>query len=134
MFGGLHAYISLLGVVGGCDLRSRIVELPAGGVVTFRLDPSEQADYVLAYSFRGPGIGTNVTWELLEPPTAGVYDVTDDDYEVALGTSSGNLEIRFTNTSAVALRLQIAMARFKAGQLEDLRCLMGFAQPGAVSS
>lgn len=132
----LFSFISLLGVVGGCSLRSRILQIAAaGGQAVFKPDPSELADYVLVYAIRGPGLATRVTYQLAAPPVAGVYGIADDNYPVALGGSKDyGLEIDFTNNDpANALAIEVYFARFNAAQLEDLRCLVGFASPAAAA-
>ncbi len=130
----LYTFMELLGVVGGCSLRSRLVQLPASGTVDFALDPSEQADYVLIFTIRGIGIGANARWQLISPPVAGTYDVVSDDFRVAIGGGRDTgLTVRFTNLTAIARQIEVDFARFNAGQLEDLRCLVGFPSPAALA-
>ncbi len=127
----LYSLISLLGIVGGCSLRSRLIQIAAAGVASFKPDQTELADYVLIYKIRGSGIATRIKYTVVAPPAGGNYEIVDDDYTVALGGSRDQgLQIDFTNSDAVnALQLQVDFARFNVAQLEDLRCLVGFASP-----
>lgn len=131
----LFSFISLLGIVGGCSLRSRILAIAAaGGLAVFKPTTEELADYVLVYAIRGPGLATRVTWQLVAPvAVSGVYGIADDNYTVSLGGSRDQgLEIDFTNADPVnALNIEVYFARFTQRQLEDLRCLVGFASPAA---
>lgn len=132
----LFSYISLLGIVGGCSLRSRILPIAAaGGTASFAPTQEELADYVLVYAFRGPGLATRVTWQLTAPATPGTYGIADDNYVVALGGgSSRGLRIDFTNSDPVnALEIEVYFARFTDQQLEDLRCLLGYASPAQAA-
>lgn len=135
MKGDLFSFISLLSVVGGCSVRSRILQIAAaGGQVTFKPEASEIADYLLIYRFRGPGLATRVTYQLIEPPTGGSYGIADDDYPVALGAENGQISVQFTNADPVnALAIEVYFARFSAAQLADLRCLVGFASPAEAA-
>jgi hypothetical protein len=86
------------------------------------------------YQFRGAGIGAAVQYSLIEPPVAGAYGISSDTYEVALGGDAATgLRIRFTNLTAIALNIEVYFARFSKGQLEDLRCLVGFPSDGAAA-
>lgn len=125
----LFSLISLLSIVGGCSIRTRILQIAAaGGVAVFTPDPNELADYLLVYAIRGPGLATRVTYQVTNPPTGGVYGIADDNYPVALGAPDGGLQLTFTNTDpANALAIEVYFARFNTAQLEDLRCLVGFA-------
>jgi hypothetical protein len=132
----LFSFISLLGIVGGCSLRSRILQIAAaGGQVSFSPDPTELADYVLVYAIRGPGLATRVTYQLTAPPVGGIYGIADDNYPVALGGSKDTgLGILFTNNDpANALAIEVYFARFSQANLDDLRCLVGFASPAAAA-
>ena len=133
----LFGFVSLLGVVGGCSLRSRILQIAAaGGQASFRPSNEELADYVLVYAIRGPGLATRVTYQLVAPVAdGGVYGISDDNYPVALGGSrDGGLEIAFTNNDpANALAIEVYFARFTDANLADLRCLVGFASPAAAA-
>lgn len=137
MGGDLFSYLTLLSIIGACSLRSRILAVAAaGGQVVFKPTNEELADYVLVYAFRGPGLATRVVWTLDAPvAVAGQYGIADDDYMVALGGSrDAGLQITFTNNDpANALAIEVYFARFSAAQLEDLRCLVGFASPLAAA-
>jgi len=134
--GELYSFIQLLGIVGGCSLRSKLLQLaaPINSIVDFQPDPTELADYILIFKIRGPGIGTNVRYQLLAPPVAGAYDIVDDDFTIALGGGRDEgLQVRFTNfTGTSAYQIEVDYARFSSAQLEDLRCLVGFASPAAA--
>ncbi len=131
-----YGFISLLSIVGGCSVRSRVIALAggAGSQVTFKPDPTELADYILIYRIRGAGIGTNVTFQVIAPPVVGVYDIVDDDLPIALGGSRDlGLEVSFVNKSAPARQIEVDFARFSQGQLDDLRCLVGFPSQAAAA-
>lgn len=132
----LYSFIQLLAIVGGCSVRSKLLPIAAGigSVVDFAPDPTELADYILIFKIRGSGVGSNVGYALLAPPVAGNYEIVDDDFTIALGGGRNEgLQVRFTRLAgAVALQIEVDYARFSAAQLEDLRCLVGFAsQPAA---
>lgn len=135
--GDLYSFIQLLGIVGGCSLRSRLLQLaaPAASTVDFTPDVTELADYILIFKIRGPGIGTNVRYQLLAPPVAGTYDIVDDDFTIALGGSRDQgLQVRFSNfTGTSAYQIEVDYARFNVAQLEDLRCLVGFSSQAAAA-
>jgi hypothetical protein len=132
----LYSYISLLGIVGACSLRSRVLVLAggAGQIVRFAPDPSELAEYILIFQIRGTGIGGQITYQLEAPAVTGVYDVTEDSFEIALGGSrDSGLQILFTNKAATPFNIEVDFARFNRGQLEDLRCLLGFPSEAAAA-
>jgi hypothetical protein len=135
--GDLYSFIQLLGIVGGCSVRSKLLQLaaPINSTVDFTPDVTELADYILIFKIRGPGIGTNVRYSLLAPPVAGSYDIVDDDFTIALGGSRDQgLLVRFSNfTGTSAYQIEVDYARFSTAQLEDLRCLVGFASQAAAA-
>lgn len=125
MAGSLRGLLALPAIANGVRIRQRTISVPGGGTFDFTLGSSELADYVLLFGFRGAGIGGKISYQLVQPSVPGSYDVVTDDEEVVLGFAKGTPPtIRFTNTAAGALNVQVQMALFSQSQLEDLRCYL----------
>lgn len=131
-FGWARAWLSLQIIANGVMARSRRIEF-AGGSARFVPTPSEVADVIVIFGFRGKEIGGGrVTWQMVNPPVPpGSFEIVSDDEEVLLvfprEQIDGPPEILFTG-SAVAI--EVHMIGISNRQLDDLRAWLRLPPAG----